>query len=122
MSDKEQLTSLYHEMYAAMIAKDEPKLERIHDSEFVLIHMTGMHQSKREYIRAIMDGTLNYYSEETNSIDVSVSGDTAVITGRSKVTAAVFGGGRHTWRLALKFDVKKTVDGWKLTKAVASTW
>ena len=36
--------------------------------------------------------------------------------------AAVFRGGRHTWRLALKFDVKKTDDGWKLTKAQASTW
>ena len=89
---------------------------------FVLIHMTGMHQSKREYIRAIMDGTLNYYSEETDSIDVSVSGDTAVMTGHSKVAAAVFGGGRHTWRLALKFNAKKMDDGWKLTKAQASTW
>ena len=122
MNDKEQLTGLYHEMYAAMIAKDESELERIHASEFVLIHMTGMHQSKREYIRAIMDGTLNYYSEETDSIDISVSGDTAVMTGHSKVAAAVFGGGRHTWRLALKFNAKKMDDGWKLTKAQASTW
>lgn len=122
MNDKEQLIGLYHEMYAAMIEKDERELERINASEFVLIHMTGMRQSKREYIRAIMDGTLNYYSEDTNSIDVSVLGDTAVMTGHSKVAAAVFGGGRHTWRLALKFDVKKTADGWKLTKAVASTW
>lgn len=78
---------------------------------FVLIHMTGMHQSKREYIRAIMDGTLNYYSEETDSIDVSVSGDTAVMTGHSKVAAAVFGGGRHTWRLALKFTQRKWMMG-----------
>ena len=122
MNEKEQLINLYQEIYAAMIAKDETELERIHADEFVLIHMTGMHQSKKEYIRAIMDGTLNYYSEETDSIDVSFSGDTAVMTGHSKVAAAVFGGGRHTWRLALKFDVKKTVDGWKLAKAVASTW
>ena len=122
MNEKEQLINLYHEIYAAMIAKDETELERIHADEFVLIHMTGMHQSKKEYIRAIMDGTLNYYSEETDSIDVSVSGDTAVMTGHSKVEAAVFGGGRHSWRLTLKFDVKKTVDGWKVTKAQASTW
>ena len=62
MNEKEQLINLYHEIYAAMIAKDETELERIHADEFVLIHMTGMHQSKKEYIRAIMDGTLNYYS------------------------------------------------------------
>ena len=122
MDDKEQITKLYHDMYAAMVAKDEAELKRVHDESFVLIHMTGMHQSKQEYIGAIMDGTLNYYSEQTDSLTIDIKDDTAVMTGRSRVAAAVFGGGRHTWRLALKFDVKKTDDGWKLTKAQASTW
>ncbi len=109
-------------MYAAMVAKDEAELERVHDESFVLIHMTGMHQSKREYIKAIMDGTLNYYSEQTDRLDIDIKGDTAIMTGRSRVSAAVFGGGRHTWRLTLKFGVKRTGEGWKLTKAQASTW
>lgn len=122
MGDEEQIIKLYHDMYAAMVAKDEMELARVHDDSFVLIHMTGMHQSKQEYIRAIMDGTLNYYSEQTDSLDIDINGDTAVMTGHSKVAAAVFGGGRHTWRLALKFDVMKTDVGWKLTKAQASTW
>ena len=122
MDDKEQIAKLYHDMYAAMVAKDEAELERVHDESFVLIHMTGMHQSKREYIKAIMDGTLNYYSEQTDRLDIDIKGDTAIMTGRSRVSAAVFGGGRHTWRLALKFGVKRTGGGWKLTKAQASTW
>ncbi len=122
MDDKEQIAKLYHDMYAAMVAKDEAELERVHDESFVLIHMTGMHQSKREYIKAIMDGTLNYYSEQTDRLDIDIKGDTAIMTGRSRVSAAVFGGGRHTWRLALKFAVKRTDEGWKLTKAQASTW
>ena len=122
MSDKEEITQLYHDMYAAMVAKDEAELNRVHDDSFVLVHMTGMHQSKQEYIRAILDGTLNYYSEDTVDINISISGNKAVMTGHSKVSAAVFGGGRHTWRLSLKFDVKKTEEGWKLSKAQASTW
>ena len=122
MDDKEQITKLYHDMYAAMVAKDGTELDRVHDESFVLIHMTGMHQSKQEYIRAIMDGTLNYYSEQTDSLRIVVKGDTADMTGHSTVTAAVFGGGRHTWRLTLKFRVKKTDEGWKLTSAKASTW
>lgn len=122
MSDKEQIIKLYHDMYAAMISKDEAELDRVHRDSFVLVHMTGMHQNKREYIRAIMDGTLNYFSEETDSIDISISGDRAEMTGHSVVAAAVFGGGRHTWRLSLKFDVKKTDGEWKLAKAQASTW
>ncbi len=95
MDDKEQITKLYHDMYAAMVAKDEAELERVHDESFVLIHMTGMHQSKHEYIKAIMDGTLNYYSEQTDHLDVDINGDTAILIGRSRVYAAVFGGGRH---------------------------
>ena len=122
MDDREQLIKLYHDMYAAMVAKDEEELRRVHDDSFVLIHMTEMNQSKEEYIRAIMNGTLNYYSEQTDHIDVDIEGDQAVMTGNSRVSAAVFGGGRHTWRLALRFDARKVQGEWKLTKAQASTW
>lgn len=123
MSDKEQIIKLYHDMYAAMVEKDKTELERVHGDPFVLIHMTGMHQSKREYIQAIMDGTLNYYSEKTESLDIKINeNNTAILIGQSLVSAAVFGGGKHTWRLQLRFELKKFGDAWKLTKAQASTW
>jgi ketosteroid isomerase-like protein len=98
VNDKEKIIKLYHDMYAAMVAKDEEELRRVHDDSFVLIHMTGMNQSKEEYIRAIMNGTLNYYSEQTDHIDVDIEGDQAIMIGNSRVSAAVFGGRRHTWR------------------------
>ena len=122
MTDKEEITQLYHDMYAAMVSKDEPELNRVHDDSFVLHHMTGMQQNKQTYIDSIMDGTLNYYEEHTESLNISVNGSDAVMTGRSRVTAAVFGGGLHTWRLQLKFDLVKKADGWKLTGARASTY
>ena len=123
MNDRQAIEQLYHDMYSAMVKKDEAELDRVHDDSFVLIHMTGKHQDKAAYIRAIMDGTLNYYSEQTDSLDIQVNpDDTAVLTGRSFVNAAVFGGGRHTWRLQLRFDLKKTDDEWKLLKAQASTY
>lgn len=122
MSDKEQIEKLYHEMYAAMVAKDEAELNRVHDESFVLVHMTGMRQNKREYIGAILDGTLNYYSEKTDSMDIDISGGAGVLTGRSSVEAAVFGGGKNVWRLALKFDVRKVNGEWKLASARASIW
>ncbi|MBQ2679628.1 MAG: nuclear transport factor 2 family protein [Firmicutes bacterium] len=122
MNDREQIIKLYHEMYAAMTAKNEAELNRVHDDSFVLVHMTGMRQGKQEYIRAVMNGTLNYYSEETENIDVDIDGDRAVMTGNSRVSAAVFGGGRHTWRLALRLEAKKSNGKWKFTKAEASVW
>ena len=43
--------------------------------DFVLTHMTGMHQSKQEYIRAIASGTLNYYSVEHEQMEIKVCGN-----------------------------------------------
>jgi len=123
VNDRQTIEQLYHDMYSAMVKKDEAELDRVHDESFILIHMTGMHQDKATYIRAIMDGTLNYYSEKTDSLDIQVNqDDTAVLTGRSLVNAAVFRGGRHTWRLQLRLDLKKIGGEWKLTKAQASTY
>jgi len=49
---------LYREMYRAMVEKDTATLNRVHADDFVLTHMTGMHQSKRVYIQSIANGTL----------------------------------------------------------------
>lgn len=122
MNDKEQIVALYHDMYAAMVAKDEAELDRVHADSFVLVHMTGMRQDKKTYIRAIMDGTLNYYTEKTHETEVEVDGDTATMTGRSYVSAAVFGGRRNTWRLTLRFDLQRLDGAWRLTRAQATTW
>ena len=122
MTDKVQIEALYREMYAAMVAKDTATLNRVHADDFVLTHMTGMHQSKQEYIRAIANGTLNYYSAEHEQIDITIDGNHATLTGRSRVNAAVFGGGRHTWRLQLHFDLVKEDGKWRFTTARASTY
>lgn len=122
MDDKGQIIALYHQMYRAMVEKDTALLDRIHAQEFVLVHMTGMRQSKREYIRAIADGTLNYYSAEHEQMDVTVSNGHATLQGRSRVSAAVFGGGRHTWPLQLTFQLVKRDGQWLFTESRASTY
>ena len=122
MTDEQQISSLYERMYTAMIAKDEAVLREVHAEDFLLVHMTGMHQTREQYIRAIMDGTLNYYSAETEDLQISVNGDEATLRGRSRVNAAVFGGGRHTWRLELLFRLRKERGVWRFTCSEASTY
>ena len=122
MTDKEQIEALYREMYKAMIEKDTATLNLVHADDFVLTHMTGMHQSKQEYIRAIAGGTLNYYSAEHEQMDIKVEGNHATLAGRSRVNAAVFGGGCHTWRLQLSFQLVKKDDHWLFLSAIASTY
>ena len=108
MDDKQQIEALYREMYEAMVRKDTATLNRVHADDFVLTHMTGMHQSKPEYIQSIANGTLNYYSAEHEQMDIKVDGNHATLTGRSRVNAAVYGGDRHTWRLQMKSKLAKT--------------
>ena len=122
MDDKQQIEALYKQMYRAMIAKDIETLGSILDENAALIHMTGTRQPKREYLRAIKDGTLNYYSVEDDEIIIDVDGDHATMTGRSRVNAAVYGGGRHTWRLQIKSTLKKKDGRWLFVEQRASTY
>lgn len=122
MDEKELIRSIYKQMYEGMISKDETLLREVLDDSFVLVHMTGMQQSKEEFISAVMNGTLNYFSGRQESLSVEQSVDTAVMIGRSVVTAAVFGGGKHTWRLQQKCDLKKANGKWKITRSVVSTY
>ncbi len=117
-----ELRALYKEMWRALIAKDIATLERLHAAEFVLIHMTGLHQPREEYFRCVRDGVLNYYSETTENLIVDAADDKGTLTGQSRVEAAVFGGGRNVWRLQLKFQVERRDGQWLLVKAQASTY
>lgn len=121
-TDQQQIRELYATMYNAMVAKDTATLSRIHADDFVLVNMTGMRQSKREYLDAIADGTLNYYTAVHEQTEVTVEGDRATLTGRSRVTAAVFGGGRHTWPLQLCFRLVRRDGRWQFVEARASTY
>ena len=123
MSDiKALLTEKYRAMYSAMIAKDGVALNKLLDDSFVLVHMTGMRQSKHAFIQAVQNGTLNYYSEKLHDVTVQESGKTARFTGKSYVNAAVFGGGKHTWHLQLDMQFVHVNGEWLITQAVASTW
>ena len=122
MDDREEIKQRYEKMCSAMIKKDREALENVLDDSYVLVHMTGMRQSKSEFINAVMDGTLNYYSAVHESESVDITGDTAVVVGRSYVQAAVFCGGKHYWHLQQTCSLKKTNGNWKITRSVASTY
>ena len=122
MSEQENVVHCYQKMYRGMIDKDRDVLLEVLDDSFVLVHMTGMRQSKPAFIRAVEDGTLNYFSVNHQQIDAEVHGGQANLIGQSVVNAAVFGGGRHTWRLQLKLELEQKGGVWLITKATASTY
>ena len=124
MTDEEACAQLYRDLCDASMRKDADGIAAVLADGYTLVHMTGMRQSKHAYIDAVLDGTLNYYSTEHDSIDVRISpdGEHAAIRGRSRVKAAVFGGGRHTWRLQQDLKAEKRDGEWKLVESRASTY
>ena len=122
MSDREMVENCYRQMYRGMVLKNRSFLLEVLDDSFVLVHMTGMRQAKEAFIRAVEDGTLNYFSANPQQINAGIHGDTAELVGQSRVRAAVFGGGQHTWRLQLRLKLIRAGDTWKITEAKASTY
>ncbi len=122
MDDKSQIADNYRKMYWGMSQKDRTRLESVLHDTFVLVHMTGMQQSKEAYIHAIEDGTLNYYFAIHESVQITIDGDNALLIGESLVEAAVFGGSRSTWWLKLKINLINRDENWFMTRAVTSTY
>lgn len=124
MSDETICAQLYRDLCDASMRKDADGIAALLADDYELVHMTGMRQPKRAYIDAVLDGTLNYYSTEHESIDVSIApdGEHATIRGRSRVNAAVFGGGRHTWRLQQDLKAERRGGEWLLVESRASTY
>ena len=122
MDDRELLRGQYDRMYRAMCEKDMDTLDAVLDENFHLLHMTGMRQDKRGYMKHIQNGTLNYADAHTEDLDISVRGDEAELTGRSRVRAAVFGGGWHSWRLELRMKAIRHGGTWRFCFAAASTY
>ncbi|MCM1327176.1 MAG: nuclear transport factor 2 family protein [Lachnoclostridium sp.] len=122
MDDKEKIEDCYRRMYRGMIDKDRGLLSEVLGRSFVLVHMTGMRQHKEEFIRAVENGTLNYFSADHQHMETEIQGDRAKLTGQSVVSAAVFGGGRNTWRLQLKVTLVRDTGTWRITEAKASAY
>ena len=84
--------------------------------------MTGVQQGREEFLRGVQNGTFNYYSAEHDSIEVTISGDTAAMIGRSRVLAAGYGGRKMSWKLQGNFTLRKENGAWRFTGSRASTY
>lgn len=122
MGDIESIREMYREYWRCMIAKDADGLRGLMAKDYYLLHMTGVKQSAEVFLKGLLDGTFNYYSADHDSIEVTVDGDRAEMTGKSRVSAAVYGGGRSNWRLRGDFTLRKEDERWKFTSSKASTY
>ena len=122
MDDREAIRDLYRRYWQYMIEKNVAELRGLMSDDYVLMHMTGIRQSRDTFLNGLADGTFNYYSADHDSIDVTVNGDTAAMIGKSRVTAAVYSGRKSSWKLRGDFTLRKENGVWRMTGSKASTY
>lgn len=122
MTDEKKIQELYRDYWRCMIHKDEQRLRDLMDEDYYLEHMTGVRQTREEFLAGLRAGTFNYYSAEHDAIEVRVNDNLAEMIGKSRVTAAVYGGSKKPWRLQGYFTLKKEDGVWKMTSSRASTY
>ena len=122
MREEEKITELYKDYWDYMIDKNIEGLRSLMSSDYCLYHMTGVKQSADDFLNGLKNGTFNYYSADHDDIIVSVHGDEATMIGKSRVVAAVYGGGKGSWRLQGDFTLRKENGSWKFTSSRASTY
>ena len=122
MDDRERILELYRQYWRSMIDKDADTLRGLMAEDYVLMHMTGKRQTRETFLKELLDGIFNYYTADHDSIEVELNGDDARMVGKSRVTAAVYGGRKSLWRLRGDFTLRKENGVWKLTSSRASTY
>ncbi len=122
MDDRAIIRDMYREYWRRMIAKDADGLRSLMADGYFLLHMTGVKQSAEAFLNGLVDGTFNYYSADRDSIDVTLDGNHAALTGKSRVVASVYGGGKSSWRLRSDFTLRRESGSWKFTSSRASTY
>ena len=122
MNDKETIKELYIDLCQASIDKNLEKLNNILANNYILTHMTGMNQTKKDYIKSVEKGELKYYEVIHESIDIIINGDKANIIGKTKTLASPFGSTKSWWNLRQDLTAEKTNGKWLITHSKASMY
>ena len=122
MSDKELVRKLHIDLCEASINKDLIKLGEILSDDYVLVHMTGMKQTKEDYLDSVKSGELSYFESKHESIDVNVNGDDATIIGKTTTLASPFGTSKSWWNVRQDLKAKKIDGKWILMYSKASSY
>ena len=122
MNDEDIIKNLYIELCEASMKMDVNKLNDILAENYVLTHMTGKEQSKKEYIDSVINGDLKYFESIHEDIKIEINGDIAKVVGKTKTLASPFGMSKSWWKLKQDMVVKKINNEWKIISSIASTY
>ncbi len=83
----------------AMVAADTARLCAMMDNNIVLRHMSGMTQTKAEWLSEVASRSMNYHKIVKRDVEVSFQDKLAADVNFTSVITATIGGAHGTWTL-----------------------
>ncbi len=99
----------------ALIDQDFGKLDRLIAPDAVFEHITGVTQTRDDWLRQIKLGRMQYFNSREEGIDVTVDASTAVVISHNQLTARIYGM-RQTWGLATTTTLVWRQNAWVIIK------
>lgn len=104
-NQEKEIAFTYMKMQQALIDKDMNTLEEIIDDSKTFTHMSGLTQTKDEFLKEVSDGTLNYFESKLTEVEISIISNLATIRGKNTLTANAYGS-YGTWTLNINATFK----------------
>ena len=97
---KKEIEQFLDDWNAAMIAEDTVRLGAMMDDGIILRHITGMTQTKREWLEEVASGSMKYHKIEKRDVVVTSNSDGSASVSFTSVITATIWGSYGTWTLS----------------------
>lgn len=109
---KQDIEQFLDDWNAAMIAADTVRLGAMMDDGIILRHITGMTQTKREWLEEVASGSMKYHKIEKRDVVVTSNSDGSASVSFTSVITATIWGGYGTWTLSGTMRLVKRSGRW----------
>ena len=118
--DRQKILAVYQQIGDAMVNKDIQSLDNILDDNYVLVHMTGYHQPKQEWLQQIENEQMKYFKTMPQKTTISIDGNKAILVCDTKIDARIYGF-RTTWSLKMEMHFEKCEENWCPVNGIATS-
>lgn len=109
---KQEIEQFLDDWNAAMIAADTVRLGAMMDDGIILRHITGMTQTKREWLEEVASGSMKYHKIKKRDVVVTSNSDGSASVSFTSVITATIWGGYGTWTLSGTMRLVKRSGRW----------
>lgn len=109
---KMEIEQFLDDWNAAMIAADTTKLGAIMDDAIILRHISGMTQTKGEWLEEVASGSMTYHNIVKRDVKMILNDDGSVVVSFTSVITATIWGSHGTWTLKGSMRLKKRGGHW----------